>query len=108
LENKDTIKDQDFYVVLKCCFCNKDESIQHLFFERPLAKSVWRLVHTIFGLARHKNMKNLFDNWLVGIDKKDVKKKSRLVSMLLFGLFGMHGMIKSLTNLKLSPFCMFN
>jgi hypothetical protein len=65
-------------------------------------------VHIIFfGLAPLENIKNLFGNWLVGIDKKYVKQ-IKVLSVLLFGLFGMHGMIKSLTNLKLSPFCRFN
>jgi hypothetical protein len=56
------------------CFCDQDETIQHLFFECPLAKIIWRIVHITFGLPPPKNVKNLFGNWLAGIDKRDVKQ----------------------------------
>jgi hypothetical protein len=55
------------------CFYDKEESIQHLFFECPLAKIVWRLVHMTFGLPPPKNVTNLFGNWLDGLSKKIVK-----------------------------------
>jgi hypothetical protein len=27
-----------------CCFCDNKESIQHLFFDCPLAKIIWRII----------------------------------------------------------------
>jgi hypothetical protein len=56
----------------KCCFCDNKESIQHLFFDCPFAKLVWRIIHMTFGLAPPKNITNLFGNWLRGIPKKDL------------------------------------
>jgi hypothetical protein len=46
----------------------------NIFFECPLAKIVWRLVHMTFGLALNKNVTNHFGNWLAGLNKKDVKQ----------------------------------
>jgi hypothetical protein len=54
-----------------CCFCDCKESIQPPFFECPLAKVIWRIIHMTFGLAPPKNISNLFGNWLKGIPKKE-------------------------------------
>jgi hypothetical protein len=54
-------------------FCDKAESIQHLFFDCPMAKIVWRLVHMTFGLPPPKSVANLFGNWFSNLNKKDVK-----------------------------------
>jgi hypothetical protein len=54
-----------------CCFCHKDETIQHLFFECPFAKVIWRIIHMTFNLAPPKNVTNLFGNWLKDIPKKE-------------------------------------
>jgi hypothetical protein len=56
----------------KCCFYDDKESIQHLFFECPFAKIIWRLIHMTFGLTPPKNITNLFGNWLKGIPKNDL------------------------------------
>jgi hypothetical protein len=55
----------------KCCHCDQDETIQHLFFECPLAKVVWWIAHLSFNLAPPKNITNLFDNWLTGVVKNE-------------------------------------
>jgi hypothetical protein len=55
-----------------CCFCDNKESIQHLFFECPLAKIIWRIIHMTFGLAPPKNVSHRFGNWLKGIPKNDL------------------------------------
>ena len=52
-----------------CCFCDKDTS----FFEWPLARPVWRIVHMSFGLPPPKSTTNLFGNWLIGVPKNDLK-----------------------------------
>jgi hypothetical protein len=57
-----------------CCFCDRKESIQHLFFDRTLAKIVWRIIYTTFGLVPPKNINNLFGNWLKDIPKKELTK----------------------------------
>jgi hypothetical protein len=57
---KDNILKRSWQGCTTYCFCDKDESIHHLFFECPLAKIVWRIVHMTFGLVPLKNVTNLF------------------------------------------------
>jgi hypothetical protein len=104
LTNENLIK-RNWHGNTTCCFCDNDESIQHLFFECPLAKIVWRLVHIIFGLALSKNVTNLFVNWLACINKKDVKQIRICVCAIIWALWNAR-MIMSLTNWKLHPFYM--
>ena len=59
----------------KCSsFCDNEETIQHLFFECPFAKIVWRIVHMSFNITPPKNVINLFGSWLNGIPKDELKK----------------------------------
>jgi hypothetical protein len=55
-----------------CCFCNSKEFIQHLFFECPLAKIIWRIIYRTFRLEPPKNVTNLFGKWPKGIPKEDL------------------------------------
>ena len=55
----------------KCCFCDKDETIQHLFIACPFAKMIWRIVHMAFNLTPPNNITHLFGNWLRGVSKTD-------------------------------------
>ena len=55
-----------------CYFCDKEESIQHIFFDCPLDKLVWCIVHMSFNLSPPKNVTNLFGNWLKGLPKKNL------------------------------------
>ena len=51
----------------KCCFCNADENIQHLFFDCHLAKFVWRAVYFTFGInppASIANMLGVLAQWV--------------------------------------------
>jgi hypothetical protein len=67
---KDNLMKRNWQGSTTCCFCDKEESIQHLLFEYPLAKIVWRLVHMTFVLPPPKNVKNLFCNWRLVLTKK--------------------------------------
>jgi hypothetical protein len=49
----------------KCCFCDKDETIQHLFFECPVAQIVWRIVHMNFNIAPLTNITNVSQKKLI-------------------------------------------
>jgi hypothetical protein len=107
LENEGTTKNQDFYVFLhrkviltkdnlikqnwigneSCCFCDHKESIQHLFFECPFAKIIWRIIHMTFGLAPPKNVDNLFGNWLKGIPKNDLIQIRVVVCTVIWAIW---------------------
>jgi hypothetical protein len=69
---KDNLVKRNWTSNESCYLCDNKESIQHLFFECPLAKIIWRIVHMTFGLEAPKNVSNLSGNWLKGIPKKDL------------------------------------
>jgi hypothetical protein len=83
---KDNLVKKNWQGNTSCCFCDKEEFIQHLFFEYPLAKIVWRLVYMTFGIPPPKNVKNLFGNWLAGIDKIHVKQIRVSVRAIIWAL----------------------
>lgn len=51
----------------KCCFCNSNETIQHLFFDCPLARFVWNAIFIAFGIHLPTNVANLLGNWFYGV-----------------------------------------
>jgi hypothetical protein len=72
LLRKDNLIKRSWQGNKSCSFCHKDETIQHLFFECPFARIIWRIIHIMFGFSPPANVKNLFGNWLAGILKKDL------------------------------------
>uniref|UniRef100_A0A453K060 Reverse transcriptase zinc-binding domain-containing protein n=1 Tax=Aegilops tauschii subsp. strangulata TaxID=200361 RepID=A0A453K060_AEGTS len=44
----------------RCCFCDHDETIQHLFLECPLAKLLWRMIHIAFNINPPIDIESLF------------------------------------------------
>jgi hypothetical protein len=42
---KDNLIKRNWQCETTCVFCEKEESIQHLFFECHMAKLIWRLIH---------------------------------------------------------------
>jgi hypothetical protein len=55
---------------VKCCFCDSNESIQHLFFDCPLARFIWNTVFISFGIHPPRNVASLLGNWLRGVQPK--------------------------------------
>jgi hypothetical protein len=68
---KDNLKKRKWQGSSQCCFCDQDETIQHLFFSCPFAKILWRIIFMTFNITPPSNIRNLFGNWLNGVDKKD-------------------------------------
>jgi hypothetical protein len=52
----------------KCAFYDS-EYVEHLFLKCNFAKLVWQVVYFTFNIPLSRNIKNLFGNWLNGIDK---------------------------------------
>jgi hypothetical protein len=75
---KDNPRKRNWQGNSKCCFCDKEETIQHLFFDFSLAKIIWRTIHMSFGISPPTNVTNLFGNWLYGLDKKKIKSQIRV------------------------------
>jgi hypothetical protein len=67
---KDNLEKRNWVGNQSCVFCDKNQSIQHLFFECPLARIIWRIVYMTFSISPPANVSNLFGNWLSGIAKK--------------------------------------
>ena len=53
----------------RCCFCNNDETIQHLFIDCPLAKLLWRSIHIAFNITPPASIDMLFGTWLAGVEQ---------------------------------------
>jgi hypothetical protein len=87
---KDNLLKRNWHGNLTCVFCDKAESIQHLFFDCPVVKIVWRLVHMIFGLPPPKSVANLFENWLSNLNKNDVKLIRSGVCAIVWALWNTH------------------
>jgi hypothetical protein len=71
LLTKDNLAKRNWQGNKRCCFCDKDETIQHLFIACPFAKIVWRIVYMAFNICPPANITNLFGNWLGGVPKYD-------------------------------------
>jgi hypothetical protein len=70
LLTKDNLAKRNWSGSKCCCFCNEDETINHLFISCPFAKIVWRIIHLTFNISPPMDITNLFGNWLAGIPKK--------------------------------------
>lgn len=53
----------------KCCFCHKDETIQHLFFQCHLTLLVWSVIHMAYNLQPPQNVTHMFGCWLTCVPK---------------------------------------
>jgi hypothetical protein len=50
---------------------SNNETIQHLFFECHMARLIWIIIHTTFGLQKPNNVIHMFGIWLQGIRWKE-------------------------------------
>ena len=66
---KDNLAKRNWSGSKKCCFCDLNETIQHLFFDCQHAKTIWRVVHA--GLTPPKSITHMLRNWLTGISNKE-------------------------------------
>jgi hypothetical protein len=60
---KDNLARRRWKGSLKCCFCNLDETIQHLFFDCQLATVMWRIVHISFNITPPMNIFRMLAEW---------------------------------------------
>jgi hypothetical protein len=65
---KDNLTKRNWVGNSRCCFCDHNESIKHLFLECPLAKLLWRSIHIAFNVNPPSSMHTLFGTWLNGVD----------------------------------------
>jgi hypothetical protein len=55
----------------KCCFCEQNESIEHLFINCPFAKIIWKIVYMAFNITPPLSIVHMFGTWLNGIVKSE-------------------------------------
>jgi exonuclease III len=67
---KDNLIKRNWQGSPKCCFCDQDETIQHLFLSCPFVKLIWRILAISFNFSTPTTIANLFGNWLNGVTKK--------------------------------------
>ncbi len=64
---KDNLTKRNWQGSKSCCFCHKDESIKHLFFECRFARTVWAIFSCAAGIAAPINAFQMFDSWVQGL-----------------------------------------
>jgi hypothetical protein len=67
---KDNLSKRKWKGSTKCCFCNSKETIQHLFFDCRLARSIWGAIHMAFGIAAPSGVEHLLGDWLANWNVK--------------------------------------
>ena len=65
---KDNLIKRNWTGPTRCSFCDRDETIKHLFFDCPLAKVLWQTVHIAFSINPPNSVYALFGTWLNGIE----------------------------------------
>jgi hypothetical protein len=70
---KDNLAKRNCHGSVKCCFCHKDETVKHLFFKCPLARTTWNLIQVATNLYPPCSISNMFNSWLRGLNK-DLKQ----------------------------------
>ena len=65
---KDNLIKHNWTWPTRCSFCDRDETIKHLFFDCPLAKVLWRTVHIAFNITPLTTVDVVCGTWLSGIE----------------------------------------
>ena len=65
---KDNLIKRNWTGPTRCSFCDRDETIKHLFFDCLLAKVLWRTVHIAFNITPPTSVNALFGTWLNGVE----------------------------------------
>jgi hypothetical protein len=76
---KDNLVKRNWHGGTKCCFCNKHETIQHLFVDCMMAKFIWRVIHLTFGIGPPVSINQMFGIWVINM-------KSNLRNLFLVGI----------------------
>jgi hypothetical protein len=71
-------------------FCDKDETIQHMFISCPFAKNIWHIVYMTYNITPPTSITNLFGNLLNGVAKKDKGHIRVGVCSLLWAICKVH------------------
>ncbi|MFB5604543.1 MAG: hypothetical protein ACE5RK_09090, partial [Candidatus Nitrosomaritimum aestuariumsis] len=71
---KDNLVRRNWTGSTSCAFCNREETIQHLFFECHYAKFLWRALQITFGIHSPTSINDMFTSWLLALGQKRRKQ----------------------------------
>jgi hypothetical protein len=74
LLNKDNLAKRKWTGSQNCCFCDANETVDHLFHACPFATIIWRMIYFAYNIPPPTSINNMFGNWLYGVPKKDKNK----------------------------------
>jgi hypothetical protein len=84
---KDNLAKLNWNGCKKCAFCDANESINHLFFDCPFAKLIWRTIQFTFNIPPPANVTNMFGNWLNGVDKRSKEQIRTGICALMWAIW---------------------
>jgi hypothetical protein len=84
---KDNLAERNWEGSKRCCFCDQEETKEHLFLLCPLAKLLWRTIHVAFNVTPPISVTHLFGTWLTGIEPKTVAHIRVGVCALLWAIW---------------------
>ena len=84
---KDNLVKRNWTGSTRCSFCDRDETIKHLFFDCPLAKVLWHTVHIAFNISPPNSVSTLFGTWFVGIESEITRHIRVGVCALLWAIW---------------------
>ena len=84
---KDNLVKRNWTGSTSCSFCDRDETIKHLFFECPLARVLWRTVQIAFNITPPNSVGTLFGTWLDGIEPDTARHIRVGVCALLWAIW---------------------
>ena len=84
---KDNLVQHNWTWCTRCSFCDRDETIKHLFHECPLARVLWRTVQIAFNITPPNSVSTLFGTWLFGIESETARHIRVGVCALLWAIW---------------------
>jgi hypothetical protein len=60
---KDNLAKKRWKGIMTCCFCNRNESIHHLFFDCYIAKNIWRIIYLALKIEMPVNINHIIGSW---------------------------------------------
>ena len=84
---KDNLVKRNWTGSTRCSFCDRDETIKHLFFDCPLARVLWRTVQIAFNITPPNSVGTLFGTWLDGIESDTARHIRVGVCALLWAIW---------------------
>jgi hypothetical protein len=60
---KDNLAKRRWKGNLTCSFCNRNESIHHLFFDCYMANNIWRLIYYALKIDRPVSINHIIGSW---------------------------------------------